>query len=328
VKPLTEQIPERILSAVEKWAKKLGVAVEEIVARLEEHAKEFAEEPPHKRYHKAKVALWREIRGELSSPAVPYIGYIIGFDEVRDALGYQKWVAMQEYESDPEGAIARGVVRVEDDGTVVPLDTRETLDDGRENPNFGQPIPEIPTRTVWMIGRPLDGGDLSLIELRMGYEKAGEIPPLGMVVKARILEKGKSEDGLVVMARSSKYTRFELVEDHDLPPLAELLETAPFRSTLDTALESRKLSVVYATVTRVGDLTERGTLPIRVMDDDLDPSKGDVTIWLHPELIAFWNVCAESNVYFLVKASKRGDSLQGYGFVPDPELSFYDCEEA
>ena len=83
---------------------------------------------------------YSQILNSLSQEKVR--GIVIGIGEKKDANDYAKRVALNAYKENAQRAISEGLVRVDEDETVVPLDTKEFFDEGKtkKNGNFGKPL--------------------------------------------------------------------------------------------------------------------------------------------------------------------------------------------
>jgi hypothetical protein len=79
-------------------------------------------------------------------------GLCIAVDDMKDSMGYQKYVAMAAYKENPQRALREGMV-TKDGDKVIPMDTRQFLDPGRtkSNRNYGKPLPTIDRREGYFI---------------------------------------------------------------------------------------------------------------------------------------------------------------------------------
>lgn len=84
----------------------------------------------------------RKVLAFLSEPGESITGLCLGITEKKDANDYTKNQALEMYKKDKNMAVVKGIVRVEEDGTVTPLDSLRFFDEAqtKKNPNFGKPL--------------------------------------------------------------------------------------------------------------------------------------------------------------------------------------------
>lgn len=79
-------------------------------------------------------------------------GLIIALDELKDQMGYLKYVAREAYKKDKQRAKAEGLVTIEGD-KIIEMDTRKFLDNAKTKPNknLGKKLPTVMRREALLI---------------------------------------------------------------------------------------------------------------------------------------------------------------------------------
>lgn len=109
-------------------------------------------------------------------------GICVGVTEKRDILAGLAAQAQAAYKENPQLAVAQGLVRVEQDGTVIPLDNRETWEDGTPNPNYGKPLKPVFRRT----GVFICDGELKVVQGNFDAERGKDYVFWGMESEDRV----------------------------------------------------------------------------------------------------------------------------------------------
>lgn len=107
------------------------------------------DDPEDKVYAITKLKVTQFANAVKRSGAKAFRGTVLGYSEYRDIYAGYKQTAIAEYNKDPRAAVDQGIVKVEGE-KIIALDTRETLPSGDPNPRYGQPIPEIWRRDVFL----------------------------------------------------------------------------------------------------------------------------------------------------------------------------------
>ncbi len=113
---------------------------------------------------------------------VRFRGVCVGVTEKRDILAGLVAQAQAAYKENPQLAVAQGLVRVEQDGTVVPLDNRETWEDGTPNPNYGKPLKPVFRRTGVFVCE----GELKVVQGNFDAERGKEYVFWGIEAEDRV----------------------------------------------------------------------------------------------------------------------------------------------
>ena len=126
----------------DKWAEKLSVSVETIQLEYDDILKEEKEihkdldnEGQQKRALQRLSLLYKK---QLRSPAIGFEGMAIGVGDLFDTVKKMRAEATKTFEVDQQNAVTTGIT----DELGTPLDTREKFGTGRNNPQFGKPLPE------------------------------------------------------------------------------------------------------------------------------------------------------------------------------------------
>ena len=126
----------------DKWSEKLSVPVEEIQSEFDnllieekEIHKDLDDEGQQKRALQRLALLYKK---QLRSPAIGFEGMVIGVSDIFDTVRKMRSEAIKAFNENQQNAIETGITNE----TGTPLDTREVFGTGRENPQFGKPLPE------------------------------------------------------------------------------------------------------------------------------------------------------------------------------------------
>ncbi|RLF26693.1 MAG: hypothetical protein DRN14_06430, partial [Thermoplasmata archaeon] len=192
-----------------RWADKTGFTYEELLERLKqkyEEIRQYAKVSEETALQRARFLLYSELKRELISPAQWYEGIILGYSEAWDITEPQRRQILAEYEANPERALAEGKVMVDDQGNVIPLDTRSTLPNGQPNPWYGKPIRPMIIRNIVGVTRPISGGDWKITIMTARFDQAENLPQLARPVKFRALPAEETEH--LRMLRTSRITKY------------------------------------------------------------------------------------------------------------------------
>ncbi len=202
-----------ISSSLEKIAEKAGKTLAEI---QEAYDVALTSIPPSIKGDKrrTRVALQivnRDLAINTRSDAVTYEGIIVGAKRVRDLMERIREDALNQYNTDPEKAIADGLVKLSDDGeNVIVLDNRAETN-GKVNKNLGKPRPEhMYMRECVIAARKPGEKDFVVGKMTLWNQQAKlTIPILKLVSFAA---NGGIEDGQLAL-RSSVTTTFVVKQE-------------------------------------------------------------------------------------------------------------------
>jgi len=146
------------------------------------------------------------------------VGLCIGVSPKIDLIALMRKKAQLIWEQNPERAISEGIT--DEEGN--PLDYRPTIF-GRENPNFGKPLPEDAheyRRSYYFLN-----ANGEIIELQARDEQTKLVCEVGKWYKFKASLRGKDESRGLIQMRTSVLTDFvEIVNPPDLD-LAQALES-------------------------------------------------------------------------------------------------------
>jgi hypothetical protein len=141
------------LSFLPIWAKKFKVDFDELSNVLEKNAEELrtrhAGNPrwtEKKIYSTARMRLRSEYMAQAKSSAIPFITNVLYATQPYD-YGNKRYMAnLQAYNTNPTQAQKNGLILIKKSGGKVtdqiPIDERKLTSSGKENKNFGKPLPE------------------------------------------------------------------------------------------------------------------------------------------------------------------------------------------
>jgi len=165
----------------------------------------------------------RDCGVNTKSPAVAFEGVVIGAGETRDMMEGIWTKAIEDYQKDQAGTVARKEVAIID-GAVTPLETRQTWPSGDANKNFGKPkakhayVKDLimavrkPGETAFTAGKMRLRGDQCSVNVPFG--KICEFKALGELVNNEFALK------------SSVTTNFNLKGETTPEQFMEILDTA------------------------------------------------------------------------------------------------------
>ena len=178
---------------------------------------------------RAKYALKivnRDLTGGSKSQAVAFEGVILGAEDARDIMKSVRENAIAEYQKNPEVAVNSGICKMGSDGTLQVLDNRQTMPDGKPNPNFGKPRPDHylmrkviiacrkPGESEWKSGSIVLRGDQANLPL-----------VFGKLVVFRALGDIDSKTNEYDL-RSASVTQFEIKQEIGTEEVIRIIDTA------------------------------------------------------------------------------------------------------
>ncbi len=124
------------------WSEKLSMSEEELKAEelkmIEDEKRIHPQNTDEQHQKRAIQRLSLTYKKQLRSPAIEFQGMIIGVGDLVDTVQRLKVTATTAYRENAQKAIADGLTNT--DG--IPLDNRQVFSTGRENAQFGKPLPE------------------------------------------------------------------------------------------------------------------------------------------------------------------------------------------
>jgi len=276
---------------LKEWASKSGQSIEQLTTRFEAINASLPSSVPDAQKEKRTLQLLRsEIQTSMRSPAIMYVGAIVGADEARDIMVPIKAKIVEEYTKDPESVLSSGKARLEGDDLVL-LDARKEYSEGNPNPNFGKPQPEhLWTRRAIVVVKTEDGS-YHPGKLQLRGDVATSDLPLGQFCEFRAL--GEETDGLYDL-RSSSATAFRPTGDGDPEELHTAIDAAfsgSFKPLGDITVDFHASEiqgnyeayvVTEGTVEFIKTLTsEKARSDLLILNDETLPLDGDaVTCWV------------------------------------------------
>ena len=261
---------------------------------------------------------------QLRSPAVGFEGIIIGVSDCVDIIAKQKREAIALYRNDPQTAIAEGIT----DEEGIPLDTKREWANGRQNPNYGKPLPENNfLRNIFGVATKIKSLDNKpkFFSMTINGEKANnENIPMFTPIKFMAIDKSQTSE--VYSLNSSQFTNFMICDDLILPPIKTIIKDYCGNVIVDLKNLNQYHDVTKNNFNRIviveGDVSnlslEQTSMNNKVMtiEDinsiDLD-SKG-VTCWIPPRYdIDF----AEGSKVIVVGRTNQGKKKDEHGDVTE-----------
>lgn len=140
------------LSFIPLWAKKLGKKAEELTKELEKIVEELRKRHgtnwnEDKYWGTARRRLYNGLKGEFKSSATVWLVNPCYKQEPNDYGNKAYQIALEKYAKNPLDAVKQGYVTVKKDSKgkttdVIPIDIKKKTKAGKDNKNFGKPIPE------------------------------------------------------------------------------------------------------------------------------------------------------------------------------------------
>lgn len=281
-----------------------GMAEQKVQAILETIRKVRPGETEERVKAIAKLQVLQFLNTVRRSNAKIMKGIVIAYSDYRDVLANIKSAALEEYKRDPQKALMEGLVRIADDGTVIPLDNRVTLQSGEPNPNFGKPIGSIFRRDLWMI---IDG------KLRHAFGNVKDVPQIGYEYSFAGIER---EDGSVFVSKMRPFVKVQQCKD-----IWNIVEKLPVAKNVSEGLDQPYIA--YRGITTF--VTETVTENYLIVLDDLNQPTGEgVAVFITPERVTETPfVGAEMFVIGRVGISKTESGrdrfiINGFGAIVNP----------
>ena len=100
----------------------------------------------------AIIALKVKEQARAIRTTTQYTGICVASGDLRDMSEYNKKIALESFEEDPDSAIEDGLIKIVK-GEPIPLDTKQFLDKDEkwENKNFGKPIKNDVKREIFFV---------------------------------------------------------------------------------------------------------------------------------------------------------------------------------
>ena len=264
--------------------------------------------PTIKEHDKSKYALKivnRDLAVNTRSNATSFEGIIVGVGETRDMMTGIRQKAIEAYQRDQAGSIARGEIRVEGDKIVV-LDNRKEIN-GTPNKRFGEPQAEhVYTKDVIIAVRKPGETIFTAGRMQLRGDQCSVSTPLGKLVKFKSL--GDLVDGEYKL-RSSVQTQFEIAQEVTEEQLKDHIYTAfkshykklgecmaYHKSLVGTPGFWDRYVVTEGTIAYIKfpDSPDKNILVV-LQDDSLEGSDG-VTVWIPNRLRGMINFGRDSIV--------------------------------
>ena len=213
-----------------KWSEKLSIPVELITKDFQKLVEsEKVMHPDLSDVDKENRALQRlalMFKKQLRSPAIGFEGIVIAVSDVVDTVAKRKREANEFFKTNPQKAIEMGFCDI----NGLPLETKKEWADGRQNFNFGKPLPEHSyLRNVWGIGlkSTVKGDKPKFFSMSLSGEVAKkEDIALFTPVRFRAIDRTAPEDiDKKYTLNGSLFSKFDVDESIKLPPAKELLNT-------------------------------------------------------------------------------------------------------
>ena len=201
-------------------AQKTGIAIEEIKSDFDHFKTEFKNlntaGSDEDAIEYALGMVQNKYKSILLTPQDKFEGILIGMTRVRDANGFQRREALKLYETNPDDALAKGLIRVENNEPVV-IDTRQFLDSKGTipNPNYNKPLQERKFRTLIGFGSINGAETTKLTKIYLRGDKIDLNPPLFTSIEITGKNTSKDTDPFYTL-NSNKGTHFKVLEQQDV----------------------------------------------------------------------------------------------------------------
>jgi len=333
-----------------KWSEKMAIPVETI---QQDFNKAFMDLKQNHKLEddKAQTMALKQIasayKKQLRSPAEGFEGVVLGAEEPRDLVAKKRRDALELYRANPQEAVAQGVT--DDDGT--PLDIIQFFSTGRENPNYGKPLPEksLIRRVFGVAMKPTDQHP-KMFEMVLNGDACEKEIPIMKPVKFMAIEKSKKEDEAFKL-NASTFTEFsEVAEITGNPKIEDLIKNfiPPIKvSELEeyhekNADDFNRIVCVEGNVNFISlEPTMTGSRILQIEDDEntLDLDTKPTTCWV-PQHINM-DFGEGSKVYVIGRTSQgflkdesgnmtseKGDvTINTFGIYPVDEISVPQTED-
>lgn len=292
-----------VQESIQKIATKTGKPVTEVQTMYESH---LASLPPSIKGEVARskyaVKLTnRDCGVNTKSPAVQFEGVVIGAGETRDMMEGIWSKAVEDYQKDQAGTVARKEVAIID-GVVTPLETRKTWPSGDANKNFGKPkakhayVKDLimavrkPGETAFTAGRMRLRGDQCSVNVPFG--KICEFKALGELVNNEYALKSSVTTQFTLKGETTS-EEFMAILDSAFPSHTKDLGDclAYHQSLVGTPGFFDRFVITEGTVAFIKfPDTDDKNIMIVLNDDSLTAPIDGITIWLpnkYRELVNF-----------------------------------------
>ena len=327
------------MQKIKKWSEKTGIPSDELVKRIlkkKQELMQYSKVDEATAERRARFLVYSELKRELISPAKWFEGVILGYSEAWDITEPIRRQILAEYEANPERAIAEGKVVVDEQGNVVPVDTRPTLPSGQPNPFYGKPIQPMLIRNIVGVVKPVGQGEFKLTVMVARFDQTSNLPPLGNYVKFRALP-AEETDTLRVL-RTSRVTRY-IETEGDLGKPIDILRGAPdiFKcglKELDKCHDEKAnwrfpLVIIEGDVLSIGEQTSRGNRLVLLEDETFDLEDAPVPVWVHSDILHLLNFEPGARVAVIGTVvmmpdirdrSRQRPAVNAWGIYPDESL--------
>jgi len=332
MKRSVEDVKAKIEYLFGEVQQKLGIKEEQIKAEFEKLLDPSIEDE-YVRLRKAYTMLRSKYKDELRSPAIAFTGYIIGSSEPFDVFRNARRDALLMWQTDRKRAIAEGWC----DEEGRPLDRRKVFSSGRENPNYGKPLPENAyIRNV--IGVTEHDGEVRKFRLTLNEDLALQDIPHGVPVRFRANIARQQTDANWLQLMPSTKTIFRET-DEELPSLVEILQSQIFddiRVELADIPEfvnahrdnPQRVCLVEAEVIHIADEPNETTGNLMIVLDDmsLDFDDPGVVAWVPEHLQDLITFGPGSVVYVIGQPQvttwndQERAMINTWGIFPDPDF--------
>jgi hypothetical protein len=214
-----------VQESIQQIATKTGKPVTEVQTMYDSHLTSL---PPNitgdqKRQKYALKLTNRDCGVNTKSPAVAFEGVVVGSGETRDMMEGIWKKAIEDYQKDQAGTVARKEIAIIDN-VVTPLETRKTWPSGDPNKDFGKPkakhayVKDLimavrkPGETAWTAGKMRLRGDQCSLNIPFG--KLTDFKALGEIVNGEY------------SLRSSVTTQFNLKGETTPDEFMDILDSA------------------------------------------------------------------------------------------------------
>lgn len=212
---------------IKNWAEKLSLTVEEIESEFSKLLEDEQSIHPtlndEQKNQRALQRLALTYKKQLRSPAVGFEGIIIGTSDCIDIIARQRREAIELYRVDPQTAIAEGITNEEG----VPLDARKEWANGKQNQNYGKPLPDHNfMRNIFGIATKTKTKEAPrFFSININGDKAtNEDIPLFKPVRFMAIDRTTPEQGdTMYQLNASTFTNFAVDNKLQLPSYRDLI---------------------------------------------------------------------------------------------------------
>jgi hypothetical protein len=181
---MTQEIIEMMKANTSFPEKKIEKMVTTFISRLKERDANISDDDANE----VAMAAFKAKYMPVKKPGTEVNGCLcIGYGRIRDENKSLFDATLKEYEADPEGAIARGIVKINEKGDPVVIDTREFIDkEGNySNNNFGKPLEHIEYRQAQFLvdGKIISGNIRSYVFQPMLFGEYNMVGYVGKFIK-------------------------------------------------------------------------------------------------------------------------------------------------